>query len=136
MSAKSTDRSGAPCPCDSGKSYGVCCGPLHAGEPAPSAEALMRSRYSAYVVRMGEYLLSTWHSKTRPQAMNFDRTDTTRWLSLEIKRCAEVSAEVATVEFVAIWREGGHRAQRLHEISRFQRSNGRWFYVNGEILPD
>ena len=135
MSMKSTDRSGAPCPCDSGKRYGECCAPLHAGEPASTAEALMRSRYSAYVVRLSDYLLSSWHPKTRPESMAFDRSDTTRWISLEIKRHVETGPDAATVEFVARWREGGHRAQSLHEIGRFQRVNGRWLYVNGEILP-
>lgn len=96
----------------------------------------MRARYSAYVVRDAEYLLSTWHSKTRPAAMNFDRTDTTRWLGLEIKRHDVKNADSAVVEFVAIWREGGHRAQRLHEVSSFVRSNDRWCYVKGEILPN
>ncbi len=95
----------------------------------------MRSRYSAYVMRLSDYLLSSWHSKTRPEAMAFDKADTTRWISLEIKQHKEVSADLATVEFVAVWREGGHRAQRLHEISRFERQAGRWVYVNGEVLP-
>lgn len=95
----------------------------------------MRSRYSAYVMRMSDYLLSSWHPRTRPETMAFDRTDTTRWLGLEIKRHHELSPDVATVEFVATWREGGHRAQSLHEVSRFQRVDGHWRYVNGEILP-
>jgi SEC-C motif domain protein len=135
MSAKSTDRTAAPCPCDSGRSYGECCSPLHGGAVAETAEALMRSRYSAYVVRMGEYLLATWHPRTRPEAMNFDRTDTTRWMGLEVLGHTEVSPTSATVEFIARWREGGHRAQSLHEISTFERIDGRWLYVRGKILP-
>jgi SEC-C motif domain protein len=134
MSSKSTDRTSKPCPCDSGRNYAGCCAPLHAGEPAPSAEALMRSRYSAYVMRLSDYLLDSWHPTTRPESMAFDRADTTRWLGLEVKGHAEIAADMASVEFVARWREGGHRAQRLHEISRFERVKGRWLYVNGEIL--
>jgi SEC-C motif domain protein len=134
MSTKSTDRTSAACPCGTGKRYGECCAPYHGGEPAPTAEALMRSRYSAYVVRLGEYLLSTWHPKTRPQTMNFDRADTTRWLGLEIKHHVVTGPNSATVEFVAVWREGGHRAHRLHEVSQFVRVKDHWLYVNGEIL--
>ncbi len=135
MSTKSTDRTSAPCPCDSGQLYGVCCAPLHTGTPAASAEALMRSRYSAYVMRMGDYLLSSWHPKTRPPAMDFNPAITTRWLGLEIVRHAQTNADNAVVEYIARWREGGHRAQKLHEISKFQRVDGNWFYLSGDILP-
>ncbi len=91
----------------------------------------MRSRYSAYVLRLEDYLLATWHASTRPAALDFGSEAPPKWLGLEVKAHA-ASHDTATVEFVARCRVGG-RAQRLHEISRFLREDGRWFYVDGVI---
>lgn len=118
-----------PCPCG-GIPYTTCCEPLHQGTPAPSAEALMRSRYTAYVLKLEDYLLATWHPDTRPDALDL-ADDDTKWLGLEIKRQQE-SGDAAVVEFVARYKVAG-RAHRLHEISRFERKDGRWFYVDGEF---
>lgn len=93
---------------------------------------MMRSRYSAYVLKLKAYLLATWHSSTRPAALNL-ATDNTKWLGLEIKKHTPESADRATVEFVARYKIGG-RAGRLHEISRFMREDRRWFYVDGEFI--
>ena len=58
------------CPCGSGRAYAACCGRLHSGaENAASAETLMRSRYSAYVLKLEDYLLATWHPDTRPRQL-------------------------------------------------------------------
>src|SRR5688572_16322062 len=118
------------CPCDlghdAGLDYAACCGPLHAGSPAPDARALMRSRYSAYVRADESYLLATWHASTRPARLDFD--DATRWLGLDVKRHVVDDADHAQVEFVARYRVGGGRAVRLHELSRFVREDGRWYY--------
>ena len=119
------------CPCGS-KSYAACCEPLHRGTPASGAAALMRSRYSAYVLKLEDYLLATWHRDTRPAALDL-AADDTKWLGLEIKRQQE-SGDTAIVEFVARHKVAG-RAHRLHEISRFMRDDGRWFYVDGEFPP-
>ena len=91
----------------------------------------MRSRYSAYVLGLEDYLLATWHASTRPAALNLGSEVPPKWLGLEIKARAE-SGDSATVEFVARCRVGG-RAQRMHETSRFVREDGRWFYVDGVI---
>jgi SEC-C motif-containing protein len=91
----------------------------------------MRSRYSAYVLGLEDYLLATWHASTRPAALNFGAGAQAKWLGLEVKAHAE-SDDSATVEFVARCRVGG-RAQRLHEVSRFVREDGCWFYVDGAI---
>jgi SEC-C motif-containing protein len=99
--------------------------------PARSAEALMRSRYSAYVLKLEDYLFATWHPDTRPAALDI-ADDDSKWLGLEVKRHEE-SADTTTVEFVARYKIAG-RAHRLHEISRFVRENGRWFYVDG-VFP-
>ncbi|MBC7988140.1 MAG: SEC-C domain-containing protein [Luteimonas sp.] len=121
------------CPCDSGKPYASCCHPLHAGVAAVTAEQLMRSRYSAYVVGDRDYLLATWHATTRPQMLTLDDAQTTRWLGLSVKRHVETGPDHAVVEFVARYRSGGAPAIRLHEVSRFIRDHGRWYYVDGEF---
>ena len=120
----------ANCPCGSGLDYRNCCQPHHDGEPAPTAEALMRSRYSAYVKRLTPYLLATWDAPTRPPALDLD--DDTRWLGLEVKRHAATGDDTAIVEFVARYKVAG-RAFRLHETSRFINRDGHWYYVDGEF---
>jgi SEC-C motif-containing protein len=100
--------------------------------PAPDAEALMRSRYSAYALGLADYLLATWHPDTRPADLTFDEQPPVRWLGLDVKR-HEPDGDRAVVEFVARFRQGGGRASRLHETSRFVRETGRWYYVDGEI---
>lgn len=118
-----------PCPCGSGAAYAACCGRWHAGEPAPTAEALMRSRYSAYVLGLAAYVLDTWHASTRPAEMALEPA--VKWLGLEVRRHV-AEGDRATVEFVARSKLGG-RAHRLHETSRFVREGGRWFYVDGDL---
>lgn len=91
----------------------------------------MRSRYSAYALKLEAYLLATWHPDTRPAALELSQ-DSEKWIGLDILRHTPHSPDSATVEFVARCKVGG-RAHRLHEISRFVRENGRWFYVDGEF---
>lgn len=123
----------AACPCGSTKKYSQCCGPLHAGAVASTAEALMRSRYSAYVAELEPYVLATWHATTRPSALDPDEGQKITWLGLSVKRHASTGEDSATVEFVARYRIGGASAVRLHEISRFVREDGRWFYLDGSF---
>jgi SEC-C motif-containing protein len=125
--------SALPCPCQSGLAYAHCCGRLHAGAAAPSALALMRSRYSAYVRGDVDYLRASWHATTRPAELALDAPGAVRWLGLEVKRHVEHDADHALVEFVARYRVGGGRAVRLHETSRFVREDGRWYYVDGDV---
>ncbi len=126
----------ALCPCESGKSYSLCCEPYHQGASTANAEALMRSRYSAYVLDLAQYLLQTWHPDTRPTDLNLNddlsKEIATKWLGLSIKRYEQTSETTAIVEFVARYKIGGQKAQRLHEISQFQLTD-RWYYVSGEI---
>lgn len=119
------------CVCGSGRAADACCARFHAGEPAPTPEALMRSRYSAFVHDLREYLLATWHPTTRPAALPPPEPGL-KWLGLEVKRSALQDADRGTVEFVARSKLGG-RAHRLHENSRFVRENGRWYYVDGDV---
>ncbi len=121
------------CPCGSGKPYAGCCARhLEGGEPAPTAEALMRSRYTAYTLGREDYLLATWHASTRPAALGLHEDVATRWLGLEVRRHAEPDAAHAIVEFVARYKVQG-RAHRLHETSRFVREDGQWLYVDGDM---
>ncbi|HEY9255742.1 MAG TPA: YchJ family metal-binding protein [Stenotrophomonas sp.] len=121
-----------PCPCGRALDYAQCCGRYHAGEPAPDAETLMRSRYSAYVRRDADYLLRTWHASTRPQALPMEEPAGARttWLGLDVQRAADTGADSAEVVFVARYRVGGGRAVRMQEHSRFLRQDGHWFYLD------
>ncbi len=122
-----------PCPCGSQRPLAECCGPYLAGAaPPPSAEALMRSRYTAYVLGDAAYLAATWHPATRPEDLKLDEEPRPRWLGLEVRRHERLDADHARVEFVARYKIGG-RARRMHETSRFERVEGRWLYVDGEV---
>ncbi|MFJ6570503.1 YchJ family protein [Streptomyces sp. NPDC091292] len=122
------------CPCGLPQQYAACCGRFHRGEGAAgTAEALMRSRYSAFVVRDEPYLLRTWHPDTRPAGVAFDPG--MRWSGLEILDARDGSAfhRTGTVTFRASYTEGG-RPGALHERSRFERVDGAWVYVDGEFV--
>ena len=120
--------SNKPCPCESGIPYNSCCEPTHKGTPALTAEALMRSRYTAYVLGLEAYLLKTWHVDTRPAALNLSDDMNTKWLGLQVKRAENTSETTAIVEFVARYKIGG-KAERLHEISQFVWVEGCWYYL-------
>jgi SEC-C motif-containing protein len=121
------------CPCGNNKPYAACCARyVEGGEPAPTAEALMRSRYTAYTQLREDYLLATWHPSSRPSALGLAEETQTKWLGLEVKRHAQQDADHAIVEFVARYKISG-RAHRLHEVSRFVREAGQWFYVDGDL---
>ncbi|HEX5304635.1 MAG TPA: YchJ family metal-binding protein [Dyella sp.] len=123
-----------PCPCGRPAEYAQCCGPLHAGTAiAATAEQLMRSRYSAYVRGDEPYLLASWHASTRPAALDLAaQQPAPTWLGLEVKRHVP-DGDRAVVDFVARLRHGGGKAQRMHEVSRFVREHGRWYYVDGDL---
>ena len=123
-----------PCPCGAPARYAACCGRFHAGAlhlQAPDAERLMRSRYSAYVLGLGDYLLATWHASTRPVSLEPDPPGL-KWLGLDVRRQERQDEDHATVSFVARSKLGG-RAPRLQEASRFVRESGRWYYVDGDV---
>ncbi|MEU8586325.1 YchJ family metal-binding protein [Streptomyces sp. NPDC048664] len=118
------------CPCGLPEAYEKCCGRFHTGAAAaPTAEALMRSRYSAFVRQDTGYLLRTWHPRTRPARLELDPG--TRWSGLEVLETSDGSAfhTRGTVTFHASYRGGS-----LLERSRFERVDGAWVYVDGEFL--
>lgn len=122
------------CPCRKKSetiAYAACCEPYHKGpSAAPTAEALMRSRYCAYVRGDEDYLRATWHPATRPRVIE---TETQRvWMLLKVLHTRE-TGDTAVVEFRAQSQLGG-RTHVLHEISRFVREDGRWLYVDGRML--
>ncbi len=135
----------APCPCG-GPSLATCCGPYLAGAAIPaSAEALMRSRYTAYTQRNEAYLRATWHPSTLPPDPIAVDGETIQWLGLEVKSALRLrqrkaslpeSPDADTVEFVARYRVNG-RGHRLHEVSRFVREHSggepRWYYLDGSF---
>ncbi|MEW5966871.1 MAG: YchJ family metal-binding protein [Pseudomonadota bacterium] len=118
------------CPCGSGRALEQCCGRHHAGEAASDAEALMRSRYSAYVLGLEDYLRATWYPSTCPATLDLHAPPVPQWRGLEVKAHVPQDATHATLEFVARYKLNG-RAFRLHETSRFEKVDGRWLYVDG-----
>ena len=117
------------CPCGTGSPYDDCCGRYHAGEQsAPTAEALMRSRFSAFAVGDAGHLLRTWHPSTRPDGLDLDRAR--HWTRLEVlaRSGGGLFDAEGRVEFRAHSERGG-RPEVLREDSRFVREGGRWLYV-------
>lgn len=135
-----TDTQGFACPCQSGQPYADCCAPLHQGrQQAPTAVALMRSRYSAFALGgLGQYLYDTWHDSAPEKAeLTVDMLSTrdAEWHGLDVIKVREQGVK-AQVEFCAWFGlPGESRRQSLHERSRFIKEHGRWFYVEGVILP-
>ena len=129
-----------PCPCGSGVVYAGCCGPIIDGTPAPTAEALMRSRYSAYVKGAIDHVVATHDAATRGEvdrdgAAQWSRE--TEWGGLEILATAkgrEGDTE-GTVEFVA---RGATRGQPFaqRERARFKKVDGSWYYVDGDMVRE
>ncbi|NKX88390.1 YchJ family protein [Nocardia coubleae] len=120
-----------PCPCRRGEPFDACCGPILAGaRAAATAETLMRSRYTAYVVGDTDYLLRSWHPDTRPKDLELDPDQ--RWLFLEIVRTERGGPfdDNGTVEFIAHYRLDGTR-DSMHEVSTFVRVDGAWVYLDG-----
>jgi len=118
------------CPCGSGAGYDECCGPLHRGAPAPTALALMRSRFTAFVIGDAAYLMACWHPDTRPARMDLDESVVWRRLQIVDTVAGTETDDDGVVEFrCAYTRDGRHHV--LHERSRFTRVDGRWVYLDG-----
>ncbi len=127
------------CPCGSHLPLDHCCGPILDGElPAPTAEALMRARYSAYVERCFDFLGESLHPHHRS---DYDALATRRWAEEAKWMGLKVAAvegggegdDQGSVEFVATYKEK-EMIRRHHEISRFKRQDDHWYYVDGELV--
>ncbi|SEI37204.1 SEC-C motif-containing protein [Allopseudospirillum japonicum] len=123
----------APCPCGSGAIYLKCCRPLHQQKHlAKTPEALMRSRYSAFVVADSQYLLRTWSPETRPK--DLDLRDQPVWHHLEVL-ASQQQGDQGQVHFKAYY-QGATGLDALEEISEFKRIQGCWYYVQGQVEAD
>lgn len=116
------------CDCGSGSSYVACCGRLHAGSVATTAEELMRSRYTAFCRGDVAYLLKSWAVETRPMSLSLDPAQ--EWTGLQIERHEVTGSDTATVQFTATWLKATKKGQ-LAETSRFRREADGWVYVDG-----
>ncbi|SIR92763.1 SEC-C motif-containing protein [Aquipseudomonas alcaligenes] len=122
------------CPCGSGLPLSNCCGKWHQGQPAPSAEQLMRSRYSAYTLGLIDYLVAT---TLPPQQAALDRDSmrawslASTWLGLEVEG-SELLDTHAFVTFTARWHDGD--SEHSHrERSAFVRQAGRWYFIDPTV---
>ncbi len=120
------------CPCGSNLKYAICCGKFHKGKlNAPTAEALMRSRFSAYVLDNPQYVFRTWDVETRPTLQSLREGKTDNFISLNVLSTTDGSLKdnEGTVEFVATYKIGDEVFEH-HENSAFRRIKNRWVYVD------
>jgi SEC-C motif-containing protein len=120
------------CPCGSGDIFGSCCGPILAGASAPTAERLMRSRYTAFSLHDVDNLRASWHPTTRPQTLELEPDLVWRRLLIVDRVAGGPFDRDGIVEFEAFWRQGDSRGS-MRERSRFVREDSRWLYVDGEV---
>lgn len=122
----------SPCPCGSGEIYGSCCEPfITQAALAPTPEALMRSRYTAFCMAANRYLLDTWHPETRPESLDDEPSN---WIKLEIVK-SDYDDHEGEVEFIAklVYDQ---KVETLHELSQFEKIDGAWLYTEGEFIND
>lgn len=122
-----------PCPCGNPQPYNQCCEPYHKKQKnPPSAEALMRSRYSAYALNLIDYIYATWHPDTRPTLASLKDNDAL-WVRLLVNRTIETKDSLeAFVDFDAFYQVNG-QLLAMHEVSRFLKIKGLWLYVDGKV---
>jgi len=125
------------CPCGSKRPFDECCGPIIAGTPAPTAESLMRSRYTAFVKRTLDHIANTHAPEIQD---DFNRAEAERlaeeceWQGLEIRRVTE-TGDTAEIEYVVRFRREQQNISKA-ALSRFRRDNGQWLYVSNDLnLP-
>ncbi|WP_018150330.1 YchJ family protein [Leeia oryzae] len=129
MKAKPVDL----CPCGSQRPASACCLPLLDGlRPAATPEALMRSRYVAYVLGNEPYLLRTWAAENRPDSLGLADDTATKWLGLTVHHARQANDREGEVRFTARYKVQG-KAHRLTETSRFRLEGEQWVYVDGVI---
>ncbi|MFW0182013.1 YchJ family protein [Rothia sp. CCM 9417] len=132
------------CPCGTGDTYGSCCQRYHrqfaqtGALTAPTPEALMRSRFTAFALNLPDYLLATWHPTTRPHSLELD--ESLRWYRLDILKATGGPFDPqGTVHFAAYYRSapGTPKSQKVGglqtEVSQFTREKGVWYYLDGAV---
>ncbi|OIP99854.1 MAG: hypothetical protein AUK35_05790 [Zetaproteobacteria bacterium CG2_30_46_52] len=126
------DKPNAPCPCGSVYPYAQCCGQYHQGITAPTAEKLMRSRFSAYVLGLTDYILRSWHPSFRPSQSDMGGMQL-KWIHLDIlgHQSGQIDDDTGEVTFAAFYVAGG-KCKKLQETSRFEQINGQWLYRDGD----
>lgn len=125
------------CPCGSGSTYAVCCLPVIGDHQlATTAEMLMRSRYTAFVIQHAPHIQKTWHLNTRPKVLNFEDHPVV-WLGLEVHSCRDGQAadSSGTVDFTCSYLENGQLCS-LRELSQFRKVDGLWYYLRGECTVE
>lgn len=127
------------CPCGSGSALEACCAPIVGGAPAPTAEALMRSRYTAYVLKEVDHIERTHAAEIRDTFSREEAEELARaveWSGLEIRAVSGggTTDDTGTVEFISRYKMNG-QIQIHHEKSAFRREDGQWVYVDGEMNP-
>jgi SEC-C motif-containing protein len=125
------------CPCGSGQAYMACCEPIISGKTqAPTAEALMRARYSAYANGKIDFIEKSLAPEART---DFDRKASEKW-SLESKwgglqivavKGGAAKDETGIVRFIAQYSQGGQNFEH-HEIATFRKEKGVWYFVDGK----
>lgn len=126
------------CPCGSGDDYSKCCEKYHKGEIVPSAESLIRSRYSAFAKNNIKYIGET-HV---PGTTDFDESEAQEWATgstwkkLEIIKTFQGQKEhdKGVVEFKAFYSDSEGKEYCHHEISDFKQIDGKWYYADGQIV--
>ncbi len=127
------------CPCGSGSEYSLCCGPYLSGDSYPATpEALMRSRYSAYVKCDLAWLIATWHPSCRSPQLTTHIEQSfaeTYWNGLNVTETTDsASADEGWVTFFATFTENNSK-RAIYERSRFLREEQRWYYIDGVVPP-
>ncbi|WP_080795009.1 YchJ family protein [Corynebacterium pacaense] len=121
------------CPCGTGLTYGECCNRFHSGVAlAPTAEALMRSRFSAFSIGDGDYLLRTWDPASRPEMLNLDPSISFYRLDILETAGGGPFDTRGRVKFRAFYR--GAAAGVQEEDSVFHRVDGKWVYSSGNVV--
>ncbi len=121
------------CPCNPTELYENCCKVFHYGVSPDTAEKLMRSRYSAYVLKLEDYLLKTWHPSKKPKKLDLQGDDT-KWLGLQIVSTKKGQARdfEGQVEFIASFEQDGKKL-KMQECSKFVKRSGAWLYKEAKV---
>ena len=127
------------CPCGSNSAFDKCCGPIIDGAIAPTAEMLMRSRYTAFTLKNLDHIENTHASENRKK---FNRSaaqsviNDSEWKGLEIREAIDggIDDQIGTVEFVSHFVRGDENFTH-HELSNFRKEDGKWVYVDGKMNP-